>query len=162
VLFVGRGDEPRKGLAVLRAAMARLEREAPGAFELQECGPGTRGGRVDEAGLAAAYAGADVCAVPSSGGESFGLVALEAMAHGVPVVASRIRGYAEWLDAEPGAELVPPGDPVELAAALRSVVADPAAHADRCRAAAARAAAYAWPTLAERIVSKIYRPEAGR
>jgi len=100
--------------------------------------------------------------VPSLGGESFGLVALEAMAHGVPVVASRIRGYAEWLEGEPAAELVAAGDDVALAAALRSVVADPAAHAARGRAAAARAAAYAWPALAERIVSRIYRPEAGR
>jgi phosphatidylinositol alpha-mannosyltransferase len=159
VLFVGRGDEPRKGLAVLRAALARLEAAVPGGFLLEEVGPGTRGGPVGEARLAAAYAAADVCAVPSLGGESFGLVALEALAHGVPLVASRIRGYAEWLADEPAAELVPPGDAAALAAALRAVVSEPAAHAARGAAALARAATLAWPAVAERIVAEIYRAE---
>ena len=160
VLFVGRGDEPRKGFAVLREAMRRLEAGAPGQFALEAVGPGAPRGAVSDAELAAAYVAADVCAVPSLGGESFGLVALEALARGVPVVASRIRGYAEWLDGAGVGELVPPGDAVALAGALRRVTADPARH--RACAAAARALAerYRWPGLAERIVTTIYPPGA--
>lgn len=161
VAFVGRANEPRKGFAVLAAAMRRLEADSPGQWVLEAVGPGTRRGGVSDAARAAVLAAADVAAVPSLGGESFGLVALEALAHGLPVVASRIHGYAEWLENEPAAELVPPGDEAALAAALRRAVAEPAAHAARCAAARARAAAYAWPGLAERLVGEVYRPEDG-
>ncbi len=161
VVFVGRANEPRKGFAVLAAAMARLEAETPGAFGLATAGRGTPRGEVSDAERADLLATADVAAVPSLRGESFGLVALEALAHGVPVVASRIRGYEEWLENEPAAELVPPGDAAALAAALRRAVAEPAAHAVRCAAARTRAEAYAWPGLAERLVREVYRPEKG-
>lgn len=138
LLFVGRAAEPRKGFAVLLAALARLEREVPGAFALTVVGPDeppadglpiTWRGHLDDATLSAAYAAADVCVVPSRGGESFGLVALEALAHGVPVVASRIRGYADWLDGSGTGALVSPDDDAALAAALRALADDAAWHA---------------------------------
>lgn len=167
VLFVGRSDEPRKGFGGLLAAMRRLGAEAPGTFALTVAGPGaeawqgaavadgvavTFAGRVSDAELSAAFAAADVCVVPSLGGESFGLVALEALAHGVPVVASRIRGYAEWLERADVGLLVPPGDEAALAAALREAAADPARHARWSQRAVALAASYDWDAIAARTV----------
>jgi phosphatidylinositol alpha-mannosyltransferase len=156
VLFVGRGDEPRKGFAVLTEAMRRLAQAAPGAFVLEAVGPATPRGPVSEADLAAAYAAADVGVVPSLGGESFGLVALEALAHGVPVVASRIRGYADWLDGAGVGELVPPGDPAALAGALAGLLADPERHARCAQAALALAARYDWNEVAQEVVTSTY------
>jgi len=153
VLFVGRADEPRKGFAVLHAAMQRLAVQAPGRYELVAIGPGTARGEVTSAQLAAAYRAADVCVVPSRGGESFGLVALEALAYGVPVVASRIRGYAEWLDGAGVGELVPPGDPVALAAAIRAVASDAARYAALARRARSVAAQYDWERCADRLLA---------
>src|SRR5207248_7772675 len=116
LLFVGR-DERRKGLDVLRRAHARLEHEAT----LAVVGPD---GRVPHVRLLEELAHADVLAAPSLGGESFGLVLVEAMAAGVPVVASDIAGYREVLRA--GGVLVPPGDPVALSAALDRLLGDAA------------------------------------
>lgn len=157
VLFVGRADEPRKGFAVLQAAMQRLATEVPGCHELVALGPGTARGEVTAAQLAAAYRAADVCVVPSRGGESFGLVALEALAHGVPVVASRIRGYAEWLEGAGVGELVPPGDPVALADAIRTVTADAARYAACARQARLVAAEYDWEKCVDRLLA-LYGP----
>lgn len=153
VLFAGRADEPRKGFAVLRAAMARLEAETPGAFVLNAVGPATERGEVSAAELSAAYAAADVCAVPSVGGESFGLVALEALAHGTPVVASRIRGYADWLDGAGAGRLVAAGDAEALAGALRGLTADAAEYASCARRAREVAARYDWNRGVERLLA---------
>jgi phosphatidylinositol alpha-mannosyltransferase len=156
VLFVGRGDEPRKGFAVLGEAMRQLDRAAPGVSVLEAVGPATPRGPVSDEELAAAYAAADVCVVPSLGGESFGLVALEALAHGVPVVASRIRGYADWLDGAGVGDLVPPGDPAALAAAVAGLLGDPARHARCVEAGLALAARHDWTQVAEQIVTATY------
>ncbi len=153
VLFVGRADEPRKGFAVLRRALHRLETAAPGAFAFDAVGPATTRGAVSAAELSAAYAAADVCVVPSLGGESFGLVALEALAHGVPVVASRIRGHADWLDGTGAGELTAPGDAAALAAAIQRLTGDAAGHAQCARRAREVAARYDW----ERTVGRLRR-----
>jgi phosphatidylinositol alpha-mannosyltransferase len=170
LLFVGRADEPRKGFAVLRDAFALLEKERPGAFSLSAVGPDrpragglpvTWLGKLGDAELSAAYARADIVVAPSLGGESFGLVALEALAHGVPVVASRIRGYADWLEGEEVGALVPPGDAPALAAALRACAADPA-HYALCAAKARRLASrFDWNRQLERIL-EIYAPDTSK
>lgn len=167
-LFVGRCDEPRKGFGGLLAALRRLETETPGEFALTVAGPGAEAwqggaavaglpvrfvGRLTDAELSAAYAAADVCVVPSLGGESFGLVALEALAHGVPVVASQIRGYAEWLERAEVGLLVAPGDAAALAEALRNVTSDAGRHAAWAQRAVALAANYEWDAIAERTVA---------
>lgn len=157
VLFVGRADEPRKGFTVLEKAMQRLAADFPGQYNLVAIGPGTSGGEVTPAQLGEAYRMADVGVVPSLGGESFGLVALEALAHGVPVVASRIRGYAEWLEGTGVGELVPPGDDVALAAAIQSITIDRARHAECARRARILAERYDWERCADRLI-ELYRP----
>lgn len=157
VLFVGRADEPRKGFAVLQAAMQQLAAEASGRFALNAVGPGTKRGGVSAAALSAAFQAADVCAVPSVGGESFGLVALEALAHGVPIVASRIRGYADWLEGAGVGEMVAPGDPAALAEGIRRVTADAARHAECAQQARRLAAAYDWERCTDRLIALYQR-----
>jgi phosphatidylinositol alpha-mannosyltransferase len=143
ILFIGR-DEPRKGLGVLREAHALLAERA----ELVLVGPG---GAVPEEELRRQLARADVLAAPSVKGESFGLVLAEAMAAGVPVVASDIPGYRDLLTA--GGVLVPPGDPVALARALDRLLADPDERSRLADAGRREAARYAWPRVAERVLA---------
>lgn len=116
VLFLGRWDEPRKGFPLLLKAMQVVEARTPGAARLVLAGPGSPPesgslpidwrGCPDDAGRSALLTEADLVALPSRGGESFGLVALEAMAHGTPVLAFSIRGYRDWMERCPGAFLV--------------------------------------------------------
>lgn len=74
----------------------------------------------------AAWAQAQVAVVPSRYKEPLGLVALEAMAAGVPVVASAVGGLRETVEPGRTGLLVPPDDPEALAAALRQLATDPA------------------------------------
>lgn len=95
-------------------------------------------------------AGLDVLVLPSAY-EEMGSVLVEAMATGLPVVASNVGGIPEVVrDGETGL-LVPPGDVDALAAALDRLVADDELRGRLGRAARARAAAYAWPELSSRV-----------
>ena len=171
LLFVGRMDEPRKGFAVLVDALQRLHREQPGEYHLTAVGPGRDGwpaaaaglpvefrGELTDHELGGVYAAADLVCVPSTGGESFGLVALEALAHGVPVVATRIRGYAEWLDGSGTGELAEPGDAAGLAAAVRAVTESAERHAACRQRARQLAPAYSWEERIDEWL-QIYRGE---
>jgi glycosyltransferase involved in cell wall biosynthesis len=82
-------------------------------------------GHLDAAGVRGVFDAARVVAVPSRWPEPFGIVGLEAMAAGRPVVASGVGGIPEWLDDGRTGVLVPPGDPRALARALVSVLAEP-------------------------------------
>lgn len=132
ILFVGR-PEPRKGLAVLLEAFARL----PGRPTLELVGIAPEDlpravplGRVHARGTVSdevrsrLLAAADVLAAPSLSSESFGVVLVEAMAAGVPVVASAIPGYVDVVSETCG-RLVAPGDAVALAGALADLLAHP-------------------------------------
>ncbi|MDH4170593.1 MAG: glycosyltransferase family 4 protein [Acidimicrobiia bacterium] len=127
IFFIGR-HEPRKGLGVLLAAMGQLRPDArlwiagegPQTVSLQAQTAGDPRiewlGRIDEADKRARMRGADVFCAPSLGGESFGIVLLEAMAAGTPIVASELPGYARVVG--DAAELVAPDDARSLAAAI--------------------------------------------
>lgn len=142
LLFVGR-DEPRKGLEVLRAAHALLEADA----ELAVLGPD---GPVPHARLLEELAQADVLVAPSLKGESFGIVLVEAMAAGLPVVASDIPGYRDVVGG--GGVLVPPGDPVALARALDGLLADAGERRRLGEAGRREATRYAWPLVVQRVL----------
>jgi phosphatidylinositol alpha-mannosyltransferase len=166
-LFVGRFGEPRKGFAVLLDAAALLQRQGrPMRVTVVGSGPVERYaaraarlglellGRLDDAALAARYRESDVFCAPSLGGESFGMVLVEAMAAGCPVVASDIPGYAEASGG--AARLVPPDDPAALAEALWRVGQDAALRARLVALGRARAEALSWTRVAARV-ARVYQ-----
>lgn len=112
-------------------------------------------GAVDRDRVPALLRSADVvCCCPWY--EPFGLVAVEAMACGVPVVASGVGGLAETVvDRRTGVH-VPPRDPAAIAEAVRWVTDDARRHATLADAACARAAAYGWHRIAARTL-EVYR-----
>lgn len=75
--------------------------------------------------LSAAYASADVFMFPSSSIETFGLVAAEAMASGVPVVASRVGGMPEIIESGINGYLFPENDTAQMVAGVRALVENP-------------------------------------
>ncbi len=166
VLYVGR-LEPRKGVEHLIDAMSQVAQAgvaarlvvagdgpARGALEARARGAQVDSyfaGRVPEADLGALYQHADVVCSPAVGGESFGIVLLEAMAAGRPVVAADIDGYRELLGTASGARLVPPADADALARELVGVLRD-ARRRDELGAAGRRfAAAFDWSVVARRL-----------
>ena len=150
VLFVGRFDEPRKGFGVLLEAWPAVQqtrpdarllvvgRGDPGPFRQRAAELGCREvhflGSVDGAELASYYTTADVFCAPSTGQESFGIVLVEAMSSGTPVVASDIGGYRQVLSHRREGLLVPPQQPNALAAALIHLLDDPVIQADLAHA----------------------------
>jgi glycosyltransferase involved in cell wall biosynthesis len=110
------GDGPQRAELEARAAQRRGVAGATVRFA----------GRVDDAELARLRAGASIALVPSRSAESFGLAAAEAMAAGLPVLASRVGALPELLDDD---ALVAPGDVPALARAITRLAADPLAGA---------------------------------
>ena len=167
VLFVGRFD-PRKGLPELMQACELLRSEGLD-FRLILVGEGRlRGhleraarrfpqdrvvfaGQVEHEGLPRYYASADLFCTPARGSESFGLVLLEAMAHGVPVVATDIPGYRSVVTHDREALLVPPRNAVALAGAIRSLLRDPERRQRLGTEGIRTAARYGWESIAERL-----------
>jgi len=143
LLFVGR-HEPRKGLLDLLKAY-RLLRKTGCDCRLLVVGSGPQErearryvatrrlsgveflGRVSDAAKAQLFKNADVYVSPATGGESFGIVLLEAMASGAPIVASDIHGYKGVVRRGREALLVPPRTPKALAGAIATLLNDDAA-----------------------------------
>ena len=160
VLFLGR-HEPRKGLAVLLEAVAQLPEDArlwvagdgPETDDLRARHGGDDRiewlGRITEEEKLSRLAGADVFCAPSLHGESFGIVLLEGMAAGTPVVASDLPGYANVARADRDALLVPPGDVDGLATALRRAIEDQELRAALVASGAERAASFSMERLAD-------------
>jgi D-inositol-3-phosphate glycosyltransferase len=109
--------------------------------------------------LPAFYAAADVLVMPSHY-ESFGMVALEAMACGTPVVASAVGGLSVLIEDEVNGLLVPPADPESLAARLIDLLTDKVRAAALAQAAHQRAARYAWSRIAQDLCT-LYRSLMG-
>jgi phosphatidylinositol alpha-mannosyltransferase len=161
ILFVGR-HEPRKGLEVLVEAFASLERgvvlwvvgEGPETARLRAVSsPGVHWlGRISDTELARRLRSAAAFCAPSLHGESFGVVLLEAMAAGTPVVASDIPGYRDVARAGREALLVEPGDPGALSHALREVLDSPSLAAELVDGGRSRAASFSLERLAERYL----------
>jgi phosphatidylinositol alpha-mannosyltransferase len=105
-------------------------------------------------------AGADVFVAPALGQESFGIALVEAMAAGVPVVASDIPGYREVVRDGVDGLLVPPRDPGALAAAMARVLDDPELASTLARAGRERAREFSWDVVAPAIEAR-YRRATG-
>jgi phosphatidylinositol alpha-mannosyltransferase len=97
-----------------------------------------------------------VFCAPSLRGESFGIVLLEAMAAGAPLVASDIDGYRNVALHDENALLVPPGNAVELGAALRAVLEDGQLRDRLVQGGKQRAETFSMTSLAHRYID-IYR-----
>lgn len=167
ILFVGRLDQ-RKGLAHLLTAFWRLKPYYP-QLRLQVVGPFTVqesqklaqahsvtdvefAGYVPPEELPAFYHKADIFCAPSIGFESFGIVLLEAMAAGLPVVASDIAGYRSLLvDGQEGL-LTPPGRPEALAAALRRLLDQPVLRWEMGRLGQLKARHYSWDHIVDKVL----------
>jgi D-inositol-3-phosphate glycosyltransferase len=103
-------------------------------------------------GLPEVYAAADVVLVPSRS-ESFGLVALEAQACGVPVVASSVGGLRHVVEDGTSGLLVPPNDPAAFARGIVTILRDPGLARRLGTGAHDRAATYPWEVTADRLTS---------
>jgi D-inositol-3-phosphate glycosyltransferase len=101
--------------------------------------------------LALYYAAADLCAVPSLT-ESFGLVALEAMACGTPVVGTRVGGLQTVIENGKSGLLVPAGDDEALAEAMAQVLTDARLRMHLAHGARERAEQFTWRRVGDRIV----------
>ena len=173
ILFLGR-HEPRKGLAVLLEAMRRLPpdvrlwvgSDGPQTEELQRSVAGDPRiewlGRLSEADKHDRLRRADVFCAPSLGGESFGVVLLEAMAAHTAVVASDIAGYAKVARADRDALLVPPDDADALAGALARVLDRPELRASLVASGIERAEEFSMSRLADRYIDVFERVVAHR
>jgi D-inositol-3-phosphate glycosyltransferase len=107
-------------------------------------------GSMDQQRLALFYAAADVCAVPSLT-ESFGLVALEAMACGTPVVGTRVGGLQTLIEHGESGLLVPAGDYQALAESIAQVLTDHRLRMHLAHGARDRAEHYSWRTVGDRV-----------
>jgi phosphatidylinositol alpha-mannosyltransferase len=162
MLFLGRVDEPRKGLDVLVAAAGAIRQAVPD-LEIVVAGQGTRplplglvdAGIVTDNEKAALLAHAHCFVAPHRARESFGIVVLEAMASGTPVLASDIDAFSDLLragrDRRILGELFTEGDPAALAAGAIRLLN----HTDPVRTAAAQRAAqhYDWSRVGGRILA---------
>jgi phosphatidylinositol alpha-mannosyltransferase len=109
-------------------------------------------GRITDDEKAARMRGADVFCAPSLRGESFGVVLLEAMAAGAPIVASAIEGYQNVARSDQDALLVPPGDVGALRDALRRLLDDGPLRDRLIASGRARAEQFSMKRLAERYL----------
>ncbi|KRT64642.1 MAG: glycosyl transferase family protein, phosphatidylinositol alpha-mannosyltransferase [Chloroflexi bacterium CSP1-4] len=167
ILFVGRFEQ-RKGLLVLLKAFRVLRRSGLDC-RLIVVGSGpqerevrryiaTRGlkgvellGRVGDAEKARLFATADVFVSPATGQESFGIVLLEAMAAGTPIVCSDIHGYKGVVRRGEEALLVPPRDHQALVGAVSRLLEDPALRATMGASGRVRAQQFSWPSITAKV-----------
>jgi phosphatidylinositol alpha-mannosyltransferase len=166
--FVGRFTEPRKGMPVLLAALRQLVSQVPdlrllvvgrGEAEdlLREAGPQLADridllGQVDDETKARALSSVDVYCAPNTGGESFGVILLEAMAAGAPVVASDLDAFRRVLGESAAGVLTAVGDSTALAGALRELLGDPSRRAALAAEGSRRVEAFDWSVVAGQVL----------
>ncbi|WP_024794919.1 glycosyltransferase family 4 protein [Tomitella biformata] len=167
VLFLGRFDEPRKGMDVLLAALPTLVERHPD-LEVLVVGRGeedelrTRAGDlarhfrflglVSDAEKASAMRSADVYCAPNLGGESFGIVLVEALSAGTPVVASELDAFRRVLRDGAAGILTHTGDAAALAAGIDKVLTDADVRGQLIAHGREAVKDYDWPVVADQIL----------
>lgn len=166
--FIGRFDEPRKGMDVLVPALEQLARQRPG-LRLLVAGRGEADefldgvprilrdridlmGQVSEHDKARMLKSVDVYCAPNTGQESFGIILLEAMAARSPIVASELDAFKRVLGGGVAGQLFPIGDSPALAVELARVL-DDRALAGRLADAGTRAVQpFDWPVVVKEVL----------
>ena len=169
LVFVGRVGEKRKGLRFLLGAYSTLKWRYPN-LRLIVVGAGVpdresyrmmgeRGiddvifaGPVTDEELPAYYQHADVFCAPNTGQESFGLVLVEAMASGAPIVASRILGFEGVADHEHDALLVDVGDEYAIANAIQRLIEEPELRNNLVRNGREKVQRFGWAKVADDVI----------
>jgi phosphatidyl-myo-inositol alpha-mannosyltransferase len=177
LVFLGRMDEPRKGLATLLQALPAIAQSRPGVH-LYVAGRGDvddvrrgvpRGyrdsvtflGLVDEQTRGELLASADLYVAPNTGGESFGIILIEAMAAGAPVLASDLAAFRRVLEDGGLGTLFPVGDPAALADEAVRLLGDDVRRGMLRKAAAVAVRRYDWSVLCRDIVRVYETVRAG-
>lgn len=175
ILFVGRFEEPRKGFPILLEAFGLVQQQLPSArlvvvgrgdaapFQAHAQAAGLQHvhfiGSVSAEDLPRYYRSADVLCAPSTGQESFGIILVEAMSSGCPIVASNIEGYARVVTHRREGLLVPPSNVEALAVALLQVLKDDTLQRQLAAAGPETAAQYAWQDVTDRILNVYERAQ---
>jgi phosphatidyl-myo-inositol alpha-mannosyltransferase len=176
LLWVGRLDK-QKGFPIAVRAFASLAAKLPD-LHLVVAGDGAERGAVEELApdvrrrvvmlgsvphedLPRYHAACQVFVSAALGQESFGIVLVEAMAAGVPVVASRIPGYDEVVRDSVDGLLVPPGNSAALAQGVERVLTDPSLTEQLARSGRERAAQFSWDHIVDQLEA-VYRDVTSR
>ena len=175
--FIGRLDEERKGLPTLLAALTDVVAARPGVRLLvagrgdeeeavEDLAPEVRAavtflGVVSEVDKARLLRTVDAYVAPNLGGESFGIVLVEAMAAGAPVVASDLDAFGRVLDGGRVGVTFPTGDTAALAAALLRLLDDGPRRAALAAEAAAWVRRYDWATVGDELLAVYETVAAG-
>jgi phosphatidylinositol alpha-mannosyltransferase len=167
--FIGRIDEPRKGLPVLMKALPKILAELPGTRLLvagrgdaQEAVAGLPEemrehvvflGQVSDEDKARLLRSVDLYVAPNTGGESFGIILVEAMSAGAPVLASDLDAFAQVLDGGAAGELFANEDADDLAAAAVRLLGDPARRAELRERGSRHVRRFDWSTVGADILA---------
>ncbi|MDO5031739.1 glycosyltransferase family 4 protein [Corynebacterium sp.] len=159
IVFLGRLDEPRKGLDILLEALTYLRSPVRvtvmGGGRPREVEGVEFVGRVSDAEKAAILGRADIYVAPNTGGESFGIVLVEAMAAGCSVVASDLEAFAAVCDVDsptPAGVLFRNRDARDLARVLQDLLDHPEKRAALVEAGEERARSYDWDHVAAAVM----------
>ncbi|MEU3428168.1 glycosyltransferase family 4 protein [Streptomyces gardneri] len=167
--FIGRIDEPRKGLPVLMRALPRILTERPGA-RLLVAGRGDEEeavaslppemrsrveflGMVSDEDKARLLRSVDVYVAPNTGGESFGIILVEAMSAGAPVLAANLDAFAQVLDQGGAGELFANEDADALADAAIRLLGDETRRAELSARGSSHVRRFDWSTVGADILA---------
>jgi phosphatidylinositol alpha-mannosyltransferase len=175
--FIGRIDEPRKGLPVLMKALPKILAERPGT-RLLVAGRGDEEeaveslpaelrpqveflGMVSDEDKARLLRSVDLYVAPNTGGESFGIILVEAMSAGAPVLASDLDAFAQVLDQGAAGELFANEDPDALAEGALRLLGDPGRRAELRERGSVHVRRFDWSTVGADILSVYETVTAG-
>jgi phosphatidyl-myo-inositol alpha-mannosyltransferase len=169
VAFLGRMEEPRKGMPVLAAALPSVLDSVPG-LRVLVAGPGdprevTAGvapevaaaceflGPVSDEDKARLLASVDLYVAPNTGGESFGIILIEAMSAGAPVLASDLPAFVRVLDGGAAGATFVNEDSRDLARQLVELIRDPERRRELARRGRRRADVFDWSVVASDVMA---------
>ncbi|HEU5144879.1 MAG TPA: glycosyltransferase family 4 protein [Dermatophilaceae bacterium] len=169
IAFLGRMEEPRKGLPVLTAALPTVLRRFPG-LRVLVAGPGDAEevrasmprevaraceflGSVSDDDKASLLASVDVYVAPNTGGESFGIILIEAMAAGACVLASDLSAFSRVLNGGAAGQLFANEDAEDLARTLAALLDDPKRRQSLAEAGSAWCTQFDWSVVADKIIA---------